>query len=49
MLTHVHKVIHLVVFEQGLGTTPAECLSVESGQSDGITGALDRKDGDHCE
>ena len=27
MLTHVHKVIHLVVgtFEQGLGTSPAEC------------------------
>ena len=45
MLTHVHKVIHLVVgtFEQGLGTSPVEC-----GQSDGATGALDRKDGDHC-
>ena len=28
MLTHVHKVIHLVVgtFEQGLGTSPMECL-----------------------
>ena len=27
MLTHVHKVIHLVVgtFEQGLGTSPAPC------------------------
>ena len=46
MLTHVHKVIHLVVgtFEQGLGTSPVEC-----GQSDGITGAPDRKDGGHCE
>ena len=31
MLTHVHKVIHLVVdtFEQGLGTSPAECPPVE--------------------
>ena len=30
MLTHVHKVIHLVVgtFEQGLGTSPAECPMV---------------------
>ena len=30
MLTHVHKVIHLVVgtFEQGLGTSPAECPTV---------------------
>ena len=50
MLTHVHKVIHLVVgaFEQGLGTSPAECPSVECGQSDGATGALYRKDGGHC-
>ena len=50
MLTHVHKVIHLVVgtFEQGLGTLPAECSSVECGQSDGATGTLDRKDGGHC-
>ena len=46
MLTHVHKVIHLVVgtFEQGLETSPAECLSVECGQSDGATGDLYRKD-----
>ena len=31
MLTHVHKVIHLVVgtFEQGLGTSPAKCSPVE--------------------
>ena len=31
MLTHVHKVTHLVVgtFEQGLGTSPMECLPVE--------------------
>ena len=30
MLTHVHKVIHLVVgtFEQGLGTSPVECPTV---------------------
>ena len=30
MLTHVHKVIHSVVgtFEQGLGTSPTECLTV---------------------
>ena len=51
MLTHVHKVIHLVVgtFEQGLGTSPAECPPVEYGQSDGATGALDKKDGGHCE
>ena len=46
MLTHVHKVIHLVVgtFEQGLGTSPVECSSIEYGQSDGATGALYRKD-----
>ena len=46
MLTHVHKVIHLVVgiFEQGLETLPAECPPVECGQSDGATGALYRKD-----
>ena len=45
MLTHVHKVIHLVVgtFEQGLKTSPAECLLIECGQSDGATGALYRK------
>ena len=50
MITHEHKVIHLVVgtFEQGLGTLLAECLPVESGQSDGATSALDRKDGGHC-
>ena len=50
MLTHVHKVIHLVVgiFEQGLETSPAECSLIECGQSDGATGALDRKDGGHC-
>ena len=50
MLTHVHKVIHLVVgiFEQGLGTSPTECSSEECGQSDGTTGALYRKDGGHC-
>ena len=49
MVTHVHKVIHLVVgtFEQGLETSPAECLSVECGQSDGVTDALDRKVGGH--
>ena len=49
-LTHVHKVIHLVVgtFEQGLETSPTECPPVECGQSDGATGALDRKDGGHC-
>ena len=31
MLTHVHKVIHLVVgtFEQGLGTSPEECPPIE--------------------
>ena len=46
MLTHVHKVIHLVVgtFEQGLETSPAKCPPVECGQSDGATGALYRKD-----
>ena len=50
MLTHVHKVIHLVVgtFEQGLGTSLVECPLIECGQSDGATGALDRKDGGHC-
>ena len=50
MLTHVHKVIHLVVdtFEQGLETSPVECPPVECGQSDGATGALDIKDGGHC-
>ena len=49
MLTHVHKVIHLVVgtFEQGLGTSPVECPPVECGQSDDAIGALDRKDGGH--
>ena len=46
MLTHVHKVIYLVVgtFEQGLRTSPAECPPVECGQSDGATDALYRKD-----
>ena len=46
MLTHVHKVIHLVVgtFEQGLETLPVECPPVECGRSDGATGALYRKD-----
>ena len=46
MLTHVHKVIHLVVdtFEQGLETSPAECPPIECGQSNGATGSLDRKD-----
>ena len=46
MLTHVHKVIHLVVgtFKQGLETSPVECPPVKCGQSDGATGALDRKD-----
>ena len=46
MLTHVHKVIHLVVgtFEQGLETSSVECPAVECGQSDGATGALYRKD-----
>ena len=46
MLTHVHKVIHLVVgtFEQGLETSPVECPPVECGQSDGATGTLYRKD-----
>ena len=46
MLTHVHKVIHLVVgiFEKGLETSPAEYPPVECGQSDGATGALYRKD-----
>ena len=51
MLTHVHKVIHLVVgtFEQGLGTSLVKCPPIECGQSDGATGALDRKDKGHCE
>ena len=46
MLTHVHKVIHLVVgtLEQGLETSPAECPPVECEQSDDATGALYRKD-----
>ena len=45
MLTHVHKVIHLVVgtFEQGLGTSPVEYPPIECGQSNGTTGALYRK------
>ena len=49
MLTHVYKVIHLVVgtFDLGLGTPPVECLPIECGQSNGAIGALDRKDGDH--
>ena len=46
MLTHAHKVIHLVVgiFEQGLGTSPVECPLVECGQCDGATDALYIKD-----
>ena len=42
----MYKVIHLVVgpFEQGLGTSPVECLPVECEQSDGATSALYRKD-----
>ena len=46
MPTHVHKEIHLVVgtFEQGLETSPVECSPIECGQSNGATGALDRKD-----
>ena len=49
MLTHVHKVIHLVVgtFEQGLGTSLTECPPIECGQSDGAIGALYRKDEGH--
>ena len=49
MLTHVHKVIHLVggTFEQGLETSPAECPPVECVQSDGATGALYKKDEGH--
>ena len=49
MLTHVLKVIHLVVgtFEQGLETSSVECPPVECEQSDGATGALDRKDRSH--
>ena len=30
-------------------TPPTECSPVECGQSDGVTGALDRKDGGHWE
>ena len=50
MLTHVHKVIHLVVgtFEQGLETSPAECPPVECGQSDGVIGALNSGERGHC-
>ena len=33
---------------EGLDTPPAECSPVECGQSDGATGALDRKDRGHC-
>ena len=46
MLTHVHKVIHLVVgtVEQGLETSLVECPPIECGQSDGVTSALYRKD-----
>ena len=46
MLTHVHKVIHLVVgtFEQVLETSSAEYPPIECGLSDGATGALYRKD-----
>ena len=49
MLTHVHKVIHLVVgtFEQGLETSSVEHPPVECGQSDGATDALDKKDRGH--
>ena len=45
MLTHVHKVIHLMVgiFEQGLETSPVECPPIEWGMSDGATGALYKK------
>ena len=50
MLTHVHKVIHLVVgtFEQGLETSLVECLPVECGQSDGAIGALNSGERGHC-
>ena len=46
MLTHVHKVTHLMIgtFEQGLETSPTECPPIEYGQSDGATDALYRKD-----
>ena len=46
MLTHVHKVIHLVVgtFEQELETSPMKCPLVECEQPDSATGALYRKD-----
>ena len=49
MLTHVHKVIHLVVgtFEQRWETSPMECPPIECEQSDGATDALNRKDRDH--
>ena len=42
ILTHVHKVIQLVVdtFEQGLETSSAECPPIEYGQSNGATDAL---------
>ena len=50
MLTHVHKVIHLVVgtFEQGLGTSSVECPLIECGQSDDATGALNSGECAHC-
>ena len=35
---------HMCTFEQGLETSPAECLPVECGQSDDATGTLYRKD-----
>ena len=46
MLTHVHKVIHMVVgtFEKWLETSPTECLPIECWQSDDATDALNRKD-----
>ena len=45
MLTHVHKVIHLVVgtFELGLGTSPAKCLPIECRQSDGAVAPYTEK------
>ena len=50
MLAHVHKVIHLVVgtFEQGLETSPVECLPIEYGQSDGATSTLNLGEHVHC-
>ena len=50
MLTHMHKVIHLVVdtFKQGLETSPAECPPIECGQSDDATGALNSGECGHC-